>query len=488
MPIRLRLALLFAVGAAVAAAVGGVLFVTELGGSLRSSLLTSLEVRADAISQQFPDSEGNGYAGLQVQEPGARPPPGSLDTDELTQILDTNGHLIDASGPGSSSPLITRAELAVLRRHAVVSERAIAGQPHRFLVLATSTGGNSSVVITGASLATVDQAVRRGTLEIVVGSIIGVFVAAVSAWLLAGAALRPVERMRRQAADISEHDADMALAVPTSRDEIASLARTLNDLLNRLHRALSRQRGFVSAAGHELRSPLAILKGELELARRPGRSQAELAEAVSQAAAETDRVIQLADQLLLLSRSDEQALALKIEPADLRSLVEASVTLFGSRAADARVRIEVDGPASLVAEVDSRRYRQIIDNLLDNALRYAPPESSIHIGLQSAGAMVMLEVRDHGQGFPVDFLPRAFDRFSRPDESRNRDGGGTGLGLAIVQSLAQAHTGTATVANGTAGGAVVRVTVPRARFGPVEISPFDPSTPPVWEPNNADRH
>jgi len=474
MPIRLRLALFFAVGTAVAAVVGGALFVTELGGSLRSSLLTSLQVRADAISQQLPDSGGHGGGGFQVQEPGAPSPPGSLDTNELTQILDANGRVIDASGPGASSPLITRAQLAELRRHSVVTESAIAGQSHHFLLLASSAGDStSSVVITGASLATVEQAVQRVTLEMIVGSIIGVLVATIAAWLLAGAALRPVERMRRQAADISEHDTHMALAVPTSRDEIASLARTLNDLLDRLYRALSRQRGFVSAAGHELRSPLAILKGELELAGRPGRNQAQLAEAISQAATETDRVIQLADDLLLLSRSDERALALKLEPADLRSLADASMVLFGSRAVDRQVTIEVDGPQSLVADVDARRYRQIIDNLLDNALCHAPPDSTIHIDLKSSGAMAMLEVRDQGPGFPVDFLPRAFDRFSRPDESRHRDGGGAGLGLAIVQSLAQAHGGTATVANGQAGGAVVNVAVPLSRSSDGSTSSVD---------------
>ena len=136
MPIRLLLELLFAAATASAAAVGGTLFVTELGGSLRGSLLTSLQMRADAIAQQLPDGAGNRASGVQMQKPGSPAPPGSLDTEELTQILDANGRVLDGSGPGTSKPLMSRAQLATLHGHSVVTERAITGLSHRFLLLA----------------------------------------------------------------------------------------------------------------------------------------------------------------------------------------------------------------------------------------------------------------------------------------------------------------------------------------------------------------
>lgn len=461
MPIRLRLALLFAAGTVAVAAMGGVVFVSELSSGLRNSVLTSLQARAGAISQQFPDAGTGGGAGLQVPAPGLAPGrPGSVDAEDLTQIIDSRGVVIDAAGPGTSSPLLDAAQLALARRQTVVIEVTIAHQPDPFLVLATPGDQSSSIVVVGASLGTVSNAVERVIVEIVGGGLVAVVIAGVAAWFLAGAALHPVERMRRQAAEISEHDSDAALAVPASRDEIAALARTLNELLRRLNGALSRQRGFVSAAGHELRSPLAILKGELELAGRPGRTQAELAQAVGLAADETDRIIRLADDLLLLSSGDEHALNLQRAPADLRALIERSVDSFETRAAQGDVSIEITGPTGVVADVDALRYRQIVDNLLDNALRYAPRQSTVTVSLEHSDGDAMLSVADEGPGFPKAFLPRAFERFSRPDDSRTPNSGGTGLGLAIVQSVAEAHGGSARAENRGRGGAMVSVTVP----------------------------
>jgi signal transduction histidine kinase len=464
MPIRLRLALLFAVGAAVVAAIGGVVFVNELSSGLRGSVVTSLEARSGAISQQFPNAGSGGDTGLQVQDPGLAPSgSGSVDLEDLTQIVDSRGTIADASGPGTSKPLLNAAQLAMARRQPTVFEISIPHQTNRYLVLATVLGDHSSsVVVVGASLGTVNGAIGRVIAEIVGGGLIAIVIAGFGAWLIAGAALRPVERMRRQAEDTSEHDTDATLEIPGTHDEIAALAKTLNELLGRLRGALSRQRGFVSAAGHELRSPLAILKGELELAGRPGRSQSELVDAVALAADETDRIIRLADDLLLVSRGDERALALQTEHTDLRALVGRSAEGFGYRARNADVTIEVVGATELYADVDPHFYRQIIDNLLDNALRYSPPHSSIKVILDSRNGMATLEVQDRGPGFPKEFLARAFDRFSRPDDSRARDHGGAGLGLAIVRSLAEAHGGRVLASNRPDGGAVVCVSLPAA--------------------------
>jgi len=463
-PIRLRLALLFAVATLVATGIGGVLFVRQLSTGLRDSTIATLEVRAGAISQQLPDPGGQGggsnTSGTGIQDPGSPPSiAGAVDAQELTQLIGPTGRIMDASGPGTSTSLLTAAQLHQAVRRSIVVQRGIPGQSDPFLLLATSFG-TGSVLVVGVSLATVDQAVHRVVLEIIVGGTIGVIAAGLGAWFLAGAALRPVERMRREAAELSEHDTDAGLAIPRSRDEIAALAETFNGLLGRLHAALDRQRGFVSAAGHELRSPLAILKSELELGSRPGRSPAELSTALASAASETDRIIHLTDDLLVLSRSDEQALALQCEPTDLAELATTAVDAFLPRALVAAVSLEVDAPVGLVIEVDPVRYRQIIDNLIDNALRYAPAQSTVTIAVERVPGGVSLEVGDEGPGFPEEFLPHAFRRFSRPDASRNRDSGGSGLGLAIVKSLAEAHGGTARASNRPTGGAVVTVVIP----------------------------
>jgi signal transduction histidine kinase len=276
-----------------------------------------------------------------------------------------------------------------------------------------------------------------------------------------------VERLRRQVAALAARPlkagpGESGIEVPATRDEIAALAATMNDLLGRLQRALSRQRAFVADASHELRTPLAVLRGELELADRPGRSREELAAAVRSAAAEADRLARITTDLLLLARSDDDRLSLQLTWTELRPLLARSAELAGPRLAEAGLTCRVDAPADLRARVDPDRIREAVDNLLDNALRFAPRGSVIVLAARPSGAGLGLEVRDEGPGFPADFLPHAFERFRRPDSGRSRDHGGAGLGLAIVQAIARAHGGAATARNQPGGGAVVALRLPDA--------------------------
>ena len=236
----------------------------------------------------------------------------------------------------------------------------------------------------------------------------------------------------------------------------------MNDLLSRLRRTLERERAFVDDASHELRSPLAVLRGELELAGRPGRSPEELAAAVRGSAEEAERLARITDDLLVLARGDAGQLDLRLRETDLRQLLSRSADHAAARLAAAQVTCRIDVPAGTRACVDPDRIRQAIDNLLGNALRFAPAGSVIVIAAREDGPDLSIEVRDTGPGFPADFLPHAFERFRRPDAGRSRDGGGAGLGLAIVQAIAVAHGGTATARNGPGGGAVVSLRLPGA--------------------------
>jgi signal transduction histidine kinase len=296
--------------------------------------------------------------------------------------------------------------------------------------------------------------------ELAVGGVVFVAIAALGAYWLARAALSPVERLRRQVAAVSGRDEGSAVEVPGTRDEIAALAGTMNELLGRLQGALARQRAFVADASHELRTPLAVLRGELELAARPGRGREDLAAAVRSAAAEAERLSRLTDDLLLLARSDEERLSLRLETTDIGKLLARSAGIAASRLAAAGVGCHVEAPDGTLAAVDRDRIRQAVDNLLDNALRFAPRGSVIVLAARANGPDLDIEVRDDGPGFPAGFLPHAFERFRRPDTGRSRDDGGTGLGLAIVRAIAAAHGGTASAANRPDGGAVVRVRIP----------------------------
>lgn len=459
MGIRVRLALLFAAAAALLLASGGAVLVHELSSGLRGSLLAVLQTRANALAQSLPDGQGSTY-----QDPGA--PSASLggdqaDRETLSQVLTPAGKVLSPSSPAVSRPLLTMAQLAAARRRALVVERVVDHSEAPFLLLAVAAGDHSKLVqVVGTSLSTLDDAVHRVVMALAVGGPLVVALAGLGAWMLAGAALAPVERMRRQAAEISEHDRDATLAVPGTGDEIASLARTLNRLLGRLQDALSRQRGFAASAGHELRTPLAILRAELELARRQGRSRQELAAAVDSAAEETERLVKLAEDLLVLARSDGDVLTVSLVDRDVVAVVARSVERFGERAAASSVTLALHAPAPLVAPVDESRLRQVMDNLLDNALRFAPAGTEVEVRVTAPAEEILIEVADRGPGFPPELLGRAFEQFSRADGTRARDHGGAGLGLSIVRALVEAHHGRVSASNRPAGGATVDVVLP----------------------------
>jgi len=283
---------------------------------------------------------------------------------------------------------------------------------------------------------------------------VSVAAAGLGGYGLARAALSPVERLRREVASVSAREPAPGLQVPRTRDEIAALATTMNELLARLQGALARQRALVADASHELRTPFAVLRGELELAGRPGRSREELATAVQRAGDEAARLARITEQLLFLARSDEDRIPPRLERTNIGLLLTRSAEHAAGRASAAGVSCQVEAPADLAADVDPDRIREAIDNLVDNALRFAPTGTPIVISARVAGPDLMIEVGDRGPGFPAEFLPHAFERFARPDSGRARSDGGAGLGLAIVSAIARAHGGRATARNRPDGGAV----------------------------------
>jgi two-component system, OmpR family, sensor kinase len=234
----------------------------------------------------------------------------------------------------------------------------------------------------------------------------------------------------------------------------------MNDLLGRLHDALARQRAFVADASHELRTPFAVLSAELELAAKPGRSREELVAAVTNASEEAARLNLLTNDLLLLATSDEDRFAARISPTDVADLLTKASALAEQRGAVSGVTCLADVPDGLSGNVDPILIRRAVDNLLDNALRFAPSGSQIVVSGRADGQDLAITVADAGPGFPSEYLPHAFERFTRPDGGRTRSDGGAGLGLSIVEAIAQAHGGHVAAANRDSGGAVVRIVLP----------------------------
>jgi two-component system OmpR family sensor kinase len=280
--------------------------------------------------------------------------------------------------------------------------------------------------------------------------------ASLAGYALALAALRPVEALRRRAEEISAATARRRLPVPAGDDEVARLARTLNEMLARLEAGLARERRFVADASHELRTPLASLRTELELALRRPRSPEELRAALVSAADETDRLALLADDLLVLARSDEGELHLGAEPVPVRDLLETVARRFAARAGEAERALEVDAPGDLTVVGDRIRLEQALGNLVDNALRHGA--GAVRLDAQSQNGSARLRITDEGAGFPPAFLPEAFVRFSQADEARGS--GAAGLGLALVEAIVRAHGGSVSAVNRPAGGAEIVLLLP----------------------------
>jgi signal transduction histidine kinase len=461
-PIRLKLALQFSAVTLVLLLGVGTLFGLELRRDLQHSMDNVLRSRADELIAQI-------GAGSKPASP-LRLPGGSYG-----QLLDAHGRLLRSTEDGPDEPLLTPAQAgsagAVQRFYdgavqlsSSTRPDSAAGRPRGQSVrILSEPAGPGRVVAVAASREDREEATARAAEQLLVIGVIVLLVAGPGAWLLARAALRPVEQMRGQAAELQARDAGAGLSVPGSRDELSRLAQTLNGLLGRLHEAYERECAFVADAGHELRTPLTVLRGELELARRPGRSHRQLAATVEVAAEQTERLIRLAEDLLVLARDENEPA--RFVDFDLSEVADAAGAAALIGLPHRPVKITVDAPEQPVLVIgDPDRIRRAVDNLVGNALRFSPDGSEIRIEVAERGGHAELTVADQGPGFAPEFLPVAFERFSRHDQARTRpepDGSekaGTGLGLAIVRSVMRAHSGSATAAN-LAGSSGARVTL-----------------------------
>jgi signal transduction histidine kinase len=275
------------------------------------------------------------------------------------------------------------------------------------------------------------------------------------AWVLVGRALRPVERIRAEVDEISHGTLHRRVVVPATDDELARLAGTMNDMLDRLDDAASRQRRFVSDAAHELRSPLACIRTTVEVAAADP-SPARWDSVAGTLVDESDRLGQLIDDLLALALLDEGTATAGDEEVDLDDLVRTEVQRH--RGAGRSVVLAGVTPAKFHGE--SRMLERAVRNLIDNAVRHARSRVQVGLEVRDWGSTAVLMVDDDGPGIPAGDRERIFQRFARLDEGRARDAGGSGLGLAVVRAVAERHGGTAVAGTGPLGGAHLEVRVP----------------------------
>ncbi len=441
-PIRLRLTLAFVVAMAVVLSAIGLFVYVRLDAALDGTIDQSLRGRADDVTALVRE------AGSEL---GTRSGPGLAESDEtFAQVLDATGAVVDSTPPLGDRGLLTPAELArAIRETVVIDERAVRGfeDPARLLATPVATDGAQLVVVVGASLAERDEALGSLLTQLFIGGPIALVLASLVAYAFAAAALRPVESMRREAEAVSATEPGRRLPLSPARDEVRRLGETLNSMLGRLETALERERRFVADASHELRTPLAMLRTELELALRRERTPEEMEQALRSASEETERLSQLAEDLLVLARSEGGELPVRRERLAASQLIAGLRDRFLQRAGDGGRVIDAAADEGLMVFVDRLRAEQALGNLIDNALRHGG--GRIVVEARRDGAMIELHVRDEGAGFPPAFVEHAFEPFSRGDAART--GAGAGLGLAIVDVIARAHGGSAHVANADAG-------------------------------------
>jgi signal transduction histidine kinase len=441
--LRLRLTLLATALFSFAVATGAILLLVLQRYALVRVLDSSAQKSATDIARQIEK-----HPTLTTVSPTT----GGIST---VQVVNADDVVIAAStGADRVTPVLNPDQLAKART-GVRFDIASTTSNARLRVLAEPAGANTVLVVT--DLSRVDDSVRILERAALIGAPLAVLLMAFASYGVVALTLRPVAALRHGAADITAAGlADQRLPVPSARDEIHRLAVTLNAMLDRIDTATARQRTFVGDAAHELRSPLASLRVQLEVAQRMGPAS-DWQGLVADVMVDVGRLDRLVEDLLALARMDEAPGSARHEPVDLDALVR-SVVAGGY--AHARVPVDVTArPLTLPGDADG--LRRVVINLVDNAVRYARTGVDVRVErTEVAGRpMARLTVTDDGPGIAAAERERVFDRFYRIEESRSRDSGGTGLGLPIVRDLVRAHGGTVRLADRPDAGTGLRAEV-----------------------------
>jgi signal transduction histidine kinase len=416
---------------AIALLLGGVGLVAVVRQTMITNIDTTLQLRADDI--------------LALLEGGAVPESVAIvdQEDSLVQIV-TGGAVI-----ASSANLIGEPPIVMTPLGGPVDRQTPIGSDE-FRVLAVQIpGSESSMLIVGSTLEAVDDTVLATTLFLGLGLPGLLVLVGLSTWTVVGRALRPVEAIRSEVADIGVTDLHRRVPTPATDDEIARLADTMNEMLDRVESGTERQRRFVSDASHELRTPIAVIRNELEVALRQPANAVDWTTIAAEVLDEDLRMQRLVEDLLWLARHDQHRRPDRMVLVDLDEVVAHQL---GRLATQEQLVVRGDGIGAGQVRGNADDLTRVVQNLLDNAVRHAA--TTVSVTVQSTDrSTVVLHVDDDGPGVPVEQRDSVFERFTRSDEARARDDGGAGLGLAIATEIARDHDATLSVGQSPLGGA-----------------------------------
>ncbi len=418
---------------------------------LQRTLTATVESNADARAAEVTRLVAEGDLGRLVSDLEE-----NTSESQIVQVVDPSGKVIASSSVRAADralsplrPAISRTVRKESHRLAILHTR----EPYIITARGVSLRGGTGTIVIASSVAPQSESVETLlTYLLFLVPAAGVLVA-IGMWVLVGRSLHPVEQITSRVATIRSSRLGDRVPVPDSHDEIARLAVTMNEMLERLDTGQQVQQSFVSNVSHELRSPLASLTASLDVVGdAPSRKRWQDARAVM--SSEVERMSRLVEDLLLLARADDHGLPMRLEEVDLEDIVDQE-----ARRLRAHQTIEVTAAISPVrVRGDRGRLAQVVRNLVENAAVAA--EGSVHVSVAMVDGMAQISVEDDGPGIPMAHRRRVFERFVRLDESRSRDSGGSGLGLAIVWEIVDGHRGSVTIGDAPTGGARIVLRLP----------------------------
>ena len=379
------------------------------------------------------------------------------DEAKVYEVWSAGGEQIHRSGASAVLPPLALAATGTAYHYETVVAN---GERWRTLAAPVSIGGQSVVLRVSRSEERVREELSEVLLVLILGLPLVVALASVGGYMLARRALAPIDHLATEARRITAERLHERLTVPNQRDEIGRLTTVINGTIARLESSFDQLRRFTADSSHELRTPLAVVRAIGEAAVAERRSAAEYEEAIGGMLEEIDRMTNLVDTLLRLSRGDAGTVRLSREPLDLGDLVRDVATSLGILAEERNQTLALDITEAVTLPVDRLVLREALANVLDNAIKYSPAASTISIRVDRLENQALIAVADEGPGVPPEHGERIFHRFFRVDEARTRERGGMGLGLAIAKWAVEVHGGQITVENRAGGGSEFRIVLP----------------------------
>lgn len=444
----------------------GVALYQELRNYLESSLAQTLARRSEQIAASLLvkiDKSGDAYVADQI---ATRYAPENY--DRFIRITRPDGSVLYSSGKTTDFDPAEIRPLDAKTIHKDFAEKIALSDGTRLLDtirVFPKANGQQYLIESAGPMAPIETILSRLVVSLVIGLPLLGIVGVCGALFLVRRALAPVVQTAQSAERITLHNLSERLPLAQTGDELEQLSLALNRMIARLSDAFEQNRRFLADASHELRTPLAALRGELESVVAETSVAPEMSDRVGSALEEVDRLAKIVDGLFAISRLDAGEARQERAQFDLAPLAASTTEQMSLLAEDKGITVECNARNSVNVEGDRARIKQVVVNLLDNAIKYTPPGGSISLSVRASEENAIIEVADTGIGIPAAALPHIFERFFRVDEARSRDAGGAGLGLAIVKSICNAHGGNVRVESNESQGSRFKVELPLARPG-----------------------